>query len=54
LELAVKSGVSLFVISGIETGRNVNPYYSAILKLAAALGVRPDEIMYREMPGSAA
>lgn len=43
-ELAEKAGVRWVTISRIERGKNT-PYSSTIKKIAAALGVKPEDII---------
>jgi transcriptional regulator with XRE-family HTH domain len=47
---AKKAGVSPTTISGIESGKITRPHFRTILKLAGALGVRPDDLAEREPP----
>jgi transcriptional regulator with XRE-family HTH domain len=42
--LAAKSGVDQTSISSIEVGKNRNPSWETVSKLAKALGVSPDEL----------
>jgi transcriptional regulator with XRE-family HTH domain len=44
MQLAVRAGLSLSVVSQIEQGSIPDPRVSTLLKLAAALGVTLDEL----------
>ena len=44
-DLAREAGVSPTTVSGIESGRISRPHFGTIRKLAAALGVDPQEIL---------
>lgn len=43
-ELAQKAGVDQTTISDIERGRNRNPSWQTVKRIATALGVDPEEI----------
>lgn len=44
-ELAVKSGVSMRVLTALETKNNANPTLDTLSKLANALGVKVRDII---------
>ena len=46
-ELGDRAGISRVSLNAIETGKAV-PRFSTVRKLAAALGVSPDELVVRE------
>jgi transcriptional regulator with XRE-family HTH domain len=45
VELARLSGVAQGVISDLETGRNTNPTWDVLSKIAQVLGVRPEQLI---------
>lgn len=45
-ELAVRSGVSRTIISGLESGRIQNTTAGTLLKIASALGVNVEDIFF--------
>lgn len=45
-ELAVRSGVSRTIISGLESGRIQNTTAGTLLKIASALGVNVGDIFF--------
>ena len=49
VRLAKEAGVSPTTVSGIETGRISRPHFGTLRKLAAALGVEPEE--FHSAPG---
>lgn len=44
-DLAVRAGLSLSQVSKLEQGKKADPRASTVLVLAAALGVRPGELL---------
>src|SRR4051795_5330726 len=53
-KLAEEAGVSPTTVSGIETGRIARPHFGTLHKLAQALEVDPQELLYpSEEPSSA-
>jgi transcriptional regulator with XRE-family HTH domain len=49
VRLAAEAGVSPTTVSGIENGRISRPHFGTLRKLAAALGVEPQELL--SVPG---
>lgn len=47
-QLEAESGVSQAAISSIERGLVTNPAFSTVLKLAKALGVRPEQLRFAQ------
>lgn len=47
VRLAEEAGVSPTTVSGIESGRISRPHFGTLRKLAAALGVEPEDLLPR-------
>lgn len=54
LQLARRAGVDVALICRLERGRNVRPSYAAIVKIARAVNLAPDELFPIERTGDAA
>lgn len=49
--LAEEAGISPTTVSGIESGRIGRPHFGTLRKLARALGVEPEELVYGAVVG---
>jgi transcriptional regulator with XRE-family HTH domain len=45
-ELAEKSGIDQTTISGLEVGRSTRPSFDTVQKLARALKLRPEQLVF--------
>ena len=48
VELAAKTGVLQTTISRLEVGKATDPNFSTVVRIAKALGVRPEQLVFGE------